>query len=433
MNELTFNSTVTALEALNIMPKTMPGLDKLKQALQHKTWFKDLSSEKIITVAGTNGKGTTCAALQTLLLSAGKKVGLYTSPHLISTTERIRINGEQISEAQFVEIYRENQHLISQYDLTHFESLTLMAADCFFAKNDLDYAIFEVGLGGTYDATNVFPNRYSIITALAMDHQNILGNSVLEIAQNKFGIIKPNSKVFHHALPAEVIALFSKVLTETNSQAIPSIMGTVTCEKSNEPYWFLKTPWGKTLINLPGQRACENIMTALTVFEELGFEPQDHLHCLENIPWQGRMQKIKWPGIEAPVYLSGDHNIQGVQSLVHILNYFEWNELHLVVGIGQDKAAEEMLRILLALPRVKLHLTKTPFKGRSVVDYSEELRVKAVNENDDVVELLNSLTVAQNDLVVVTGSLYLVGQVLSELNCFDLPPADPILKHNKTK
>lgn len=421
MNELTFNSTVAALEALSIMPKTMPGLEKLKQALQHKTWFKNLSPEKIITVAGTNGKGTTCAALQTLLLSAGKKVGLYTSPHLISTTERIRINGKPITEAQFIELYRENQPLISQYELTHFESLTLMASDYFFAKNSLDYAIFEVGLGGTYDATNVFPNRYSIITALAMDHQNILGNTVLEIAKNKFGIIKPNSKVFHHQLPAEVIALFSQVLTETNSQAIPAIMGSVTCEKSNEPCWYLKTPWGKTTINLPGQRACDNIMTALTVFEELGFEPQDHLHSLKNIQWQGRMQKIKWPGIEAPVYLSGDHNIQGVQSLSNILQYFEWNELHLVVGIGQDKAADEMLRILLALPRVKLNLTKTPFKGLSVMDYPEELRLKSEHQNDDVIELLNSLKVAKNDLVVVTGSLYLVGQVLSELAGFDLP------------
>ncbi len=416
MKELTFNAAVAELEALSIMPKSMPGLDKLNQALQHKTWFQDLPAEKIITVAGTNGKGTTCAALQTLLLSAGKKIGLYTSPHLISTTERIRVNGEPVSEAQFIQLYQENKHLIAQYELTHFESLTLMAADCFFSKNNLDYVIFEVGLGGTYDATNVFPNRYSIITALAMDHQNILGNTVLEIAQNKFGIIKSNSKVIHHPLPPEVFALFSEVLSKTNSQAIAAVPGTVTCEKSFEPYWFLQTPWGKTMINLPGQRACDNIMTALTVFEELGFEPQDHLHSLENIPWQGRMQKIKWPHIPAPVYLSGDHNIQGVQSLAHILHYFEWNELHLVVGIGQDKAAEEMLRILFALPRMKLHLTMTPFKGRTVMDYPEELRTKAASENDDVIKLLNSLSVTKNDLVVVTGSLYLVGQVLSELS-----------------
>ncbi len=415
MSNLNFHSVVTALEALNIMPKTMPGLEKLKQALQHKTWFQTLSPEKIITVAGTNGKGTTCAALQTLLLSAGKKVGLYTSPHLISTTERIRINGEQISEAQFVELYKENKHLIEKFDLTHFESLTLMAADCFFGHNDLDHVIFEVGLGGTYDATNVFPNRYSVITALAMDHQNILGNTVLEIAKNKFGIIKQNSKVVHHPLPAEVFGLFAEVLSATNSQAIAAVPGSIHAEKDFEPHWFLQTPWGKTMVNIPGHRACENIMTALTLFEELGYEPQDHLHSLEKIVWQGRMQKIAWPGLDVPVYLSGDHNIQGVQSLIQLLQSYDWNTLHLIVGIGQDKAADEMFRMLFSLPRSQLYLTKTPFKGRELLDYDDEIRTKAAGENEDVVELLNSIQAKKNDLVIVTGSLYLVGQVLSKV------------------
>jgi dihydrofolate synthase/folylpolyglutamate synthase len=415
MNELTYKNTVNALEALSIMPKSMPGLEKLKQALQHKTWYQNLPSEKIITVAGTNGKGTTCAALQTLLLSAGKKVGLYTSPHLITTTERIRVNGEPISEKDFVQLYQENKTLISQYELTHFESLTLMAAEYFFGKNELDHIIFEVGLGGTFDATNVFPNRYSVITALAMDHQNILGNTVLEIAKNKFGIIKPNSKVIHHPLPPEVFALFSEVLTSMNSQAVAAVPGTIHAEKDFEPHWFLQTPWGKAMVNIPGHRACENIMTALTVFEELGYEPQDHLHSLENIHWQGRMQKVKWPHVDAPVYLSGDHNIQGVQSLVQLLQSYDWNTLHLVVGIGQDKAADEMLRMLFSLPRSRVYLTKTPFKGRGLLDYPEDYRTQAAGENENVIEILNSLQAGKNDLILVTGSLYLVGQVLTEL------------------
>jgi dihydrofolate synthase / folylpolyglutamate synthase len=414
---MTYQSVVADLEALSIMPKTMPGLEKLKSALQHKTWFEDLfkseNSKKIITVAGTNGKGTTCAALQTLLLSASKSVGLYTSPHLISTTERIRKNGEPISETEFIQLYKENKDLIAKYELTHFESLTLMAAEYFFAKNNLDFIIFEVGLGGTYDATNVFPNHYSVITALGMDHQNILGHSVEEIARNKFGIIKPNSKVIHHPLPPEVFAQFAEVLDATKSQSIAAIHGTITTEKSFEPVWFLQTPWGKTMTNLAGERAAENIMTALTLFEELGFEPQDHLHSLEKIPWQGRMQKIKWPHLQAPVYLSGDHNIQGVQSLVQLLQHFEWNTLHLVVGIGQDKDANEMLRLLMSLPRAKIYLTQTPFKGRTVMEYPEELRTKASGEDDDPIHLLNSLQAHKNDLIVVTGSLYLVGKILS--------------------
>lgn len=416
MSYLNYEETVRALEALSIMPKSMPGLEKLKQALQHKSWYQNLDSEKIITVAGTNGKGTTCAALQTLLLSAEKKVGLYTSPHLISTTERIRVNGDAISEEDFVQLYNENKSIIDRYELTHFESLTLMAADYFFAKNELDYVIFEVGLGGTFDATNVFPNHYSIITALGMDHQNILGSTILDIAKNKFGIIKKNSKVIHHFLPPEVLSLFSDVITATESKAIAAVAGTIHAEKNFDPQWFLQTPWGKTEVNIPGQRACENIMTALTIFEELGYKPQNHLQSLKKIPWQGRMQKIKWPLLEASVYLSGDHNIQGVQSLIQLLQFYNWSTLHLIVGIGQDKDAEEMLRLLFSLSRSQVHLTKTPFKGRGLLDYPDDYRTKAKSESENVIEILNSLTVDKTDLVLVTGSLYLVGQVLTELN-----------------
>lgn len=423
MKQISYPEVIQKLEALSIMPKTMPGLEKLRQALQHKTWFSHLNPQKIITVAGTNGKGTTCAALQTLLLSAGQNVGLYTSPHLISTTERIRVNGQPISETAFVELFISNQDLIEKFELTHFESLTLMASDYFFSKNNLDFVIFEVGLGGTFDATNVFPNYYSVITALGMDHQNILGNSIIEIARNKFGIIKNKSKVFHHVLPQDVLPLFSQVLSDTQSVAIPAEPGSMHVEKKlildhAEPQWVLHTPWGKAETNLPGLRACENIMTALTVFAELGFEPSDHLQGLKKIDWKGRMQKIMWSNLPVPIYLSGDHNVQGVQSLLEILHHYEWHNLHLIVGIGQDKSYDDMLELLMQLPRVRLYLTQTPFKGLSVMNYSERWRLQSVKADDDIFQLLDDLAsesqkLNPKDLVVVTGSLYLVGKVLS--------------------
>lgn len=410
---MTYSEVVKALESLSIMPKTMPGLEKLRQALQHKPWFSKLDPEKIITVAGTNGKGTTSAALEALLMSAKQSVGLFTSPHLVSTTERIRINSEPISEEQFIQIYLENKILITESQLTHFESLTLMAADYFFGHKNLDYVIFEVGLGGTYDATNIFPNRFSIITALGLDHQNILGNTIEEIAKNKFGIVKNNSKVIHHALPAAVSEQFRHLIDFTESVAIPAKKGKLICEKSFDPKWFLETQWGKTETNLPGIRACENIMTALTAFAEMGFDPPLHLQALNHIQWQGRMQKILWPGLAAPVYLSGDHNVQGVQSLIDLLQYYEWNELHLVVGIGVDKAADEIFKMLMKLPRVKIYLTKTPFKGRGLSDYPTSVREVAVAENENPIELLKSIKAKPNDIILVTGSLYLVGEILT--------------------
>lgn len=403
---MTFSEVVEYLERLTIMPKTMPGLEKIRAAVVEKKWFKQLDPKKIITVAGTNGKGTTCAVLEALLLSADRKVGLYTSPHLIQTTERIRVNGKDISEAQFIQLFLENKNLIEKYQLSHFEALTLMASDHFF-HSDLDYVIFEVGLGGTYDATNIFPNHYSVITKLGLDHQNILGNTLIEVAHNKFGIVKPNTVVVHHQLPVEVLSLKSSTANWNQAKACQS--------RFENNQWLLDSEWGTAELNIPGERTVENAATALTLFEVLGFDVHSNLSALNKIRWQGRMQKISWPEISCPLYLSGDHNIQGVESLIQILSHYDWNELHLVVGIGQDKSCEEMFSLLLNLPRVQIYLTETPFKGRPIDQYPEEVLKVALQKNTNCIEILNSIRPNKNDLVVVTGSLYLVGDVLKYL------------------
>ena len=405
-----FNEIVQYLESLSIMPKTMPGIDKIRNAVNEKSWWSSVQSKKIITVAGTNGKGTTCAALEALLLSAGKKVGLYTSPHLIQTTERIRLNGLDISEDQFVDVFLRNKNLIQKYELTHFEALTLMAADVFFTSN-LDYIIFEVGLGGTYDATNVFPNHYCMITKLGLDHQNILGNSLLEIAKNKFGIVKNNSVVVHHELPDEVLSEIKLVQNKTSSQWRKASPGKSSYQNGQ---WLIDCEWGRFKINIPGSRSCENAMTALTLFSELGFKPQDHLSALGHVRWPGRMQQFNGWNLKCPMYLSGDHNIQGVQSLLQILEQMSWNKLHLIIGIGQDKDCNEMLELLLSLSRVNIYLTETPFKGRRLSDYPEAIKSRALVQSVDLEVIRQRLieSTSHNDLVVVTGSLYLVGLLL---------------------
>jgi dihydrofolate synthase/folylpolyglutamate synthase len=392
-----YNQVIQYLESLTIMPKTMPGLEKIRSAVMSKSWFSKLDSKKIITIAGTNGKGTTAAALEVLLLSAGKKVGLYTSPHLISTTERIRVNGADISEAAFTQLFLDNKATIEKDELSHFESLTLMAADYFFTQN-LDYVILEVGLGGIYDATNIFPNHYAVIAKIGLDHENILGKNLIDIAKNKFGIIKPNSLVIHHKLDEQLQSLIAETKQRTNST------------------WISGEPQGKTFdTNLIGLRAQENISTAVTVFKQLGFKIEQHKEALKKINWQGRMQLISWPGISCPLYLSGDHNPQGIESLIEILKIHSYDNLHLIVGIGVDKSGDEMLQQLLQIPRVKLYLTETPFKGRKINDYAAFAREAAIMKDQDVMTLLNSLKPKSTDMIVVTGSLYLVGNVLKSL------------------
>ncbi|MBC7466743.1 MAG: hypothetical protein H7256_12190 [Bdellovibrio sp.] len=414
----TFEKVVNYLESLSIMPKEMPGIEKIKNALNETTWFSQIDPKKVIVVAGTNGKGSTCAILEALLTQAGCQVGFYSSPHLIDTTERIRVGQKQISKEAFVQLFETNEALIEKHQLTHFEALTVMAADYFFAKTKLDFVLFEVGLGGTFDATNAIPHATSVITALGLDHTHILGTTIEEIAKNKFGIIKKNNLVVHHKLPQAVEDLKNKFRTETDSNWYEAEPVTVDVKKNGiAPAYILKSKWGETPINLMGSRAAENAATALTVFEKLGFNPSNNISALQTVQWGGRMQKVAWKNLTAPLYLSGDHNVQGLKSLLQILKDFSYKNLHIIVGIGKDKDSTPMLEDLIALPNVKLYLTETPFKGLTVNEYPEKFLEKAILKSKEVSEILDQLTkiAIKDDLVVVTGSLYLVGKVLSEI------------------
>ncbi|MBC7420125.1 MAG: hypothetical protein H7328_05305 [Bdellovibrio sp.] len=414
-----YSEIVSFLETLQIMPKTMPGLDKIKRALVQTDWYASLDPFKIIVVAGTNGKGSTCAMLESLLIEADQAVGFYSSPHLISTTERIRTSGAQLSEDIFIEVFTDCEKLIKECELSHFESLTLMAGHYFFSSKwnqNLDFVIFEVGLGGTYDATNAFPHAYSVITPLGLDHTAILGNTLAEVAQNKFGIIQAGNVVIHQGFSNSLMPLKKDVEEETNSKwyEVPVAQCRVA-KNSNEPKYFVKTIWGEAALALPGERAAQNAMTALYTFEKLGFSPLLYLDALADTNWPGRMQKISWPNITCPVYLSGDHNPDGIISLLKILKDFSWHTLHVIVGIGVDKDADEMLEELSELPNMNLYLTATPFKGLKLNEYPQKYLFQSTDRNADVIEILNTIDCAPNDLVLVTGSLYLVGKVLKNL------------------
>ena len=419
-----YNHVVSFLENLQIMPKTMPGLDKIKQALNLTDWYQKINPEKVIVVAGTNGKGTTCAALEALLIEADQKVGFYSSPHLISTTERIRLNGKQISKEEFVVLFNECFPIIKDCHLSHFEALTFMAGHYFFGMNpslNLDFVIFEVGLGGTYDATNAFPHKYSIITKLGLDHVNILGNSLVDIAKNKFGIIAKKNIVVHQPLSEELYDLKKEFQKNMNSNWVESEPFELQVEEQAiTPQYFIKYNNTKFKINIPGKRAAENIMTALTMFQILGFYSENYYSALNKIQWSGRMQYIQWPSLECPLYVSGDHNEQGIQSLIEILNDFKWQNLYLVVGIGVDKDAELMLQSLCKLKNLKLFLTETPFKGLKLNEYPDIYSKLAVRCDSNCIDLLNQISklADSQDLVLVTGSLYLVGSVLSALEDF---------------
>lgn len=255
-----------------------------------------------------------------------------------------------------------------------------------------------------------------MITKLGLDHTNILGNSLVEIAENKFGIVGNKNIVVHHELPTEVLATKSAFQKKSNSNWVETERAEFFIDRSEAvPKYTLKYAGLKIQINLAGKRAAENVMAAVTMFQILGFDLHECFGALNKINWPGRMQKIEYRSMTAPLFLSGDHNEQGVESLLEILKDFHWKTLHLIVGIGTDKNAEAMLCKLCKLENMKLYLTETPFKGKRIADYPEVYLKRAEAADGNIKNILDviSAKARPQDLVLVTGSLYLVGKVLN--------------------
>lgn len=415
--ESEYQEIVAKLESQRLFPERSPALEPTRWALEASGLLKKIQSDKVIVVAGTNGKGTTCAALETLLTSAGQKVGLYTSPHLIQTTERIRICGEDISQGRFVEIYRSLESTIEKYELSHFESLTLMAIK-YFLEEKCQFMILEVGLGGLWDATNAVPHHYSVITPIDFDHQDLLGKTLFDIGRNKFGIIGHSNTVIHAPLPADLLPLKDKVRRETATSWLEAPKGRLKIlhDATNDPRFFLEYQNALAEIHIPGQRGADNLTLALKVFEAMGFKAASHLHSLSHVKWPGRMEKLKIPGISRPIFLSGDHNIQGMKSLVELLSHYRGGRFRFLVGMSRDKDFSEMLSILSSVPNSTLSLTQSPFKGLELDKFGDWLAKAEVKNPDPIQAFLDlSQLCGPTDRLLITGSLYLVGAIRKHL------------------
>jgi dihydrofolate synthase/folylpolyglutamate synthase len=348
-----------------------------------------------------------------LLISSGKNVGFFSSPHLIKINERIKFNGTDISDEDFDDIFYKVHAKVKDFELSYFEYLTLMAAYYFFAIKNVDYAIFEVGLGGSKDATNAIPHATSVITSLAMDHEAVLGNNLLEIASNKFGIIGTGNRVFHAEFPDEHIACKAqKTAQKFNASLICSYSYVCEVEKGEKyPEFFIKNRFGKFKMNLPGKRAAENISLAVTVFDHLVENAKQFLSAIESVTWSCRMERVTYKNRD--IFLSGDHNPHGIQSLTDILKYYVYEKIHFVVGVCRDKNYCEMLQKLKNLKNSHLYLTETPVRTLSVKDFDKTFLKEADFVSPDPITTLDVAVsrANSNDLVIVTGSLYLTGEI----------------------
>lgn len=410
MLSLGFEELVRLLESFR-SPTFQRDSCQIVTTLLNKINFK-IDASRVIVVAGTNGKGSVCAMLEQLLRDEGFRVGLFTSPHLIDITERIQINRISISRSDFVDRFYEAQKIANGQYLTRFEYLTLMALHHFHQSN-VDYMIFEVGIGGRRDAVNAIPHETCVLTKIGMDHEELLGATLEEVAKEKIGIVNnPEEQRFIY-LNQDVVMVPNSV---REAKPVEPTAGQVIYDLEGEPIFCLDSFMGGAPLSLKGTRSVENACVALAVFQSLGYSPFKRLTSLKNTSWLGRMHRLE--GQTKRIYLSGDHNPLGMESLKRLLEHYRYDKIYFVVGIGKNKNISQMLEILRTVPRSYVVLTETIFKpsnrgGESLDLEYEPDPVRAVET------ILPRMT--PKDMLVVTGSLYLVGHFLKR---FDLEKGD---------
>ena len=376
---------------------------------------------RFIHVAGTNGKGSTCAMLESIYRAAGLRTGLFTSPHLVSFRERIQVNRQLISEAEVVRLVEALQPWLKQFPADHhptfFEVVTVMALE-YFAEQKCDLVIWETGLGGRLDATNVVTPLASVITNIQFDHQQWLGDTLEKIATEKAGIIKLGVPVITTVEEPEALAVTEKTAREKNATLVK--VGQASSLSPSEETKKLET--GKMpVLPLPGAHQLINAALALATVETLqGKIPvSDAAVCtgLETVRWPGRLQSITRDSGQK-ILLDGAHNVAGAKALLSALEKnFTAARRTLILGVLQDK---DWRHICGTLAPIATRIFTVPVASERTAAARElAAACRAANPVAEIAacdSLRRALDQAAGDrFVVVAGSLYLVGEALELL------------------
>jgi dihydrofolate synthase/folylpolyglutamate synthase len=369
---------------------------------------------RFIHVAGTNGKGSVCAMLESIYRMKGLRVGLFTSPHLVSFGERIQVNRRLVSEEDVVRLVSRLQTLLKQFPdgdhPTFFEVITVMAL-IYFAEQECDLVIWETGMGGRLDATNIVTPLASVITNIQLDHEKWLGQTIEAIAGEKAGIIKPRVPVFSAATEPDAL----RVISETaRRQSAP-----LTLLSSNDPPATLLDKLDLPLVGLHQKTNAALALAAVRGLASVLPVSDEHTRAgLERVSWPGRFQKITTADGRI-IILDGAHNVAGAQALAEALGQsFKEARITLILGILGDKNWAGMCDVLAPLASRILLVPVNSERTASASDLAAECH--RANEAAEVVacdSLDRALALSQNDKqVVIAGSLYLVGEALTVLN-----------------
>jgi dihydrofolate synthase/folylpolyglutamate synthase len=375
-----------------------------------------------IHIGGTNGKGSTAAMMSSILQKEGYRVGLYTSPHLVRFTERIRVNGKEIGEEEVAGLTQWMREEIESAGIapsfTFFDFTTAMALH-YFNQNSVDLAILEVGLGGRLDSTNVVDPLISVITNIAKDHEEYLGKTILKIAREKAGIIKKRRPLITAAMQPQVLRLFSKICHEKRASYLRVGKEFRYVWKGDEDFDYEgldRKLWGVHL-NLKGFHQIVNATTALgamEVLDDLGYRVSTEamVDGLREVAWPGRLEMVS---ASPRVILDGAHNPAGALALQESLRKeFQFEHLILLVGIMKDKDSRSMLHLL--APLADTIILTRPHTERAAPPLSLK---KALGRSGKKAEIEEDLKKAidrglfltqEGDLLCITGSLYTVGE-----------------------
>ena len=399
---MNYPDSVQFLYALgNEMKTAKLGLDRIRAVLA--ALGNPEKAYRVVHIAGTNGKGSTCAMIAAGLRAAGVRTGLFTSPHLVEPTERIQIDGIPVSQAQFSRAFDVVHEAAGSLDLdahpSYFETVAAMAF-WLFRELNVKTAVIEVGLGGRLDATNIVEPAVTVITPIDMDHQIFLGDTIESIAAEKAGILKPGvPAVFALQRPDAQAVLDAKAaeLGIPVKRAADFEIRDLQIDARGSRFSGIECP-------LAGEHQVDNAVTAALALETLGVSPKG----ISETTWPGRLEHIS-PNPD--ILLDGAHNPAGMRSLIRYLErFYPDRKRWIIFGAMRDKAVAEMGALLFPLAD-ELILTAAD-SPRSMPP--EELaalapRGRAVPNIGAALKLVASEASA-DDMIVITGSLFLVGE-----------------------
>jgi len=413
-----------------------------------------------VLIAGTNGKGSTAATLGSILQASGMKTGLYTSPHLVRINERIRLNGTAIDDDDFALLHdvvdRTAERLVGEGDLpwhpSFFEMLTAMAFE-YFARSRPDIVVLEVGMGGRLDATNVVEPRLSIITDIALDHEKYLGETVAEIAREKAGIIRPGGIVVTLPQLPEANNVIGNTILDVGARAVNAVPYVPPVSPSSGRWPVANGQWQRypldvmgtqILVESPlvGRHQLRNVALAIATAEELHNQnienqgtaqitPETIARGIRETKWPGRFQVVPAARDNPEYVLDVAHNPAGAWALRSTLSVAygdlgNGREITMVFGVMRDKAVQEITEILFPIAgRVILTHANNPRSASPDEIRQAAARVTAgidIEEAEDVASALERVrevagpkTAGSSGLVVVTGSIYIVGEAMRML------------------